>query len=77
MPQIEGGSVSVVVVFICMVLELGLTESCTFVWVVIRAGEGYQWSTIWMFVVGIDIGFCRWENHDGLLMLLMRYCCFC
>jgi hypothetical protein len=40
MPQIEGGSVSVVVVWIFMVLERGLTESRTFVWVVIRAGGG-------------------------------------
>jgi hypothetical protein len=40
MPQIKGGSVSVVVVWMCMVLELGLTESHTFVWVVILAGGG-------------------------------------
>jgi hypothetical protein len=38
MPQIEGGSVSVVVVCIFMVLELGFTKSHTFVWVVICAG---------------------------------------
>jgi hypothetical protein len=64
MPNIEGGSGSVVVVQTCVVLEGGLTDSCTFVWVVIRAVGGYQWSTVWMFVVAIDIGFCRWENHD-------------
>jgi hypothetical protein len=53
-----------------MVLELGLTDIHTFAWVVICAGGGYQWSTVWMFVVGIDIGFCRWENHDGLPLLM-------
>jgi hypothetical protein len=64
-PQIEGSSGSVVVLWMCMVFELGLNESRTFVWVVICAGVGYQWSTVWKFVVAIDIGFCRWENHDG------------
>jgi hypothetical protein len=34
-PQIEGGSGSVVVVRTCVVLEVGLTESRTFVWVMI------------------------------------------
>jgi hypothetical protein len=75
MPQIEGVSGSIVVVWIYVVLELGLTESRTFVWVVIRAGGGYQWSTVWTFVVAIDIGFCRWENHDGLLLLLLLIQC--
>jgi hypothetical protein len=65
MPHIEGGSDSVVVVRTCVVLEVGLTESRTFVWVVIPVVGGYQWSTIWTFVVAIVIGFCRWENHDG------------
>jgi hypothetical protein len=60
MPQIKGGSGSLVAVWICMVVELGLTESRTFVWVVIHAtGGGYQWSIVWKFVVTIDIGFCR------------------
>jgi hypothetical protein len=58
MPQIEGGSGSIVVVQICMVLEIGLTKSHTFAWVLIRVG-GAQWSTIWMFVVAIDVVFCR------------------
>jgi hypothetical protein len=65
MPQIKGGSGSVAVVWNYVVLEVELTDSRTFVWVVIRDVGGYQWSTIWTFVVDIDIGFCRWENHDG------------
>jgi hypothetical protein len=65
MPQIEGGSGSVTVVQTCVVLEVGLTENHTFVWVVIRAVGGYQLSTVCTFVVAIDICFSRWENHDG------------
>jgi hypothetical protein len=40
MPQTEGGRGSVVLVWMCMVLELGLTEGHIFVWIGIRAGGG-------------------------------------
>jgi hypothetical protein len=55
MPQIEGGSGSVVVVRMCMMLELGLTASHTFVWGVIHSGGGINgppfghllWPDLW------------------------------
>jgi hypothetical protein len=56
MPKIK---VIVVVVWICTVLELGLTESCMFVWVMIRAG-GIPMIRRLDFDVAIDRGFCRW-----------------
>jgi hypothetical protein len=40
MPQIEGGSGSVFVVRICMMLKVGLKEIRTFVWVVIHVVGG-------------------------------------